>query len=825
MAAIIQVLLPLIALALADAHNLPHIPFFDNIPGLHHQPRPTANGPGESQVPHNAAYNGGYNTWFHHFGNPDSHQFSSESHEFDKSFEDFDPYFHGNPFFQGNGWSQLPGINNVFNLPNPGHNAHKHQSSHKQNSQEKPNQVHDEGANSPTTEENPKEIQPVGKPPTEQDKTPKLNEANKLEEPHKFDEAKIIDVKNNSDLLPPKTNPIKKEDDKGDKDGKQVDMDKKKDFLLVGQGSNANTVYLLHENNPNPNIVVAPTANQPGNNIIYVPYNPGQSNNQVYQVVNGQPNIQMTPDKLGVSNGYISNPGQSNVNLNAGTQNPGYVTIYSNGQLIQIPGVVVNSVPNNTPLQNGNQVQAPSYVIANANPSSTQAVPAIQNPGSNIIYAAIPNQPSNGPTYIQIPNCMNVMSNDCNSGAFVQGPVQGLNTGMPNNGLPNNVVIYQANPNTVSSNGYVQPNMAANQVQGAITVAIPNNQNVQYQAAVQIPVNSGSNGYNQPIVSNLGQGQSAPNQGVMNNNQNIQIATVQVPANSGSNGYSQPIVTNLGQGQSAPTQGGLPNNQNIPISTVQVPVDNGSNGYNQPIAVTQGQNVPNQGEKQQVPYQPNQNVQYQTAVQMPVNTDTSGYNQPIMSNQAQGPNAPVQYQTAVQMPVNTDTSGYNQPIMSNQAPNAPVQGTAVNNQNTQAGIVIPIPSGYGHPLITNPVVESRGDMSSNQNVAQPVVAVNADFNNQGTTNVNTPPISQESDITQPLATSSLVLDSNNLASLGAQPAIMISDFKDKADDKKDKTKSSSKDKKEKKDKGKKKDKKPKDDDQPKVSEPFTNKKK
>ncbi|KAJ8712646.1 hypothetical protein PYW08_007950 [Mythimna loreyi] len=746
MARIIQVLFPLLALFLADAQHL-HIPFLDNIPGLHHPHQPTANGPKENQVAHNAGFNG-YNTWFQHFGNPDAHQFSSESHEIDKSFEDYDPYFHGDPYFQGFGWNHMPGINNVFNLPKPGHNAHKHQPPHSQDPKEKSKEVHTESPNSPKIEDNSKEGPPVDKKPIEQDKGPKLTEVNTPDEQNKFDDSKIIDIKNSSDLLPPKTNKIKKEDDKGEKDDKQVDMDKKKDFLLVGQGNNPNNVYLLHENNPNPNTVVTPNGNQPGNNIIYIPYNPGQSNNQVYQLVNGQPNIQMAPDKLSVPN----------TNLNTGTQNPGYVTVYSNGQLIQIPGVVVNSVPNNAPLQNGNQVQGQNYIIANADPSNTQTVQAVQNPGSNIIYAAIPNQPSSVPAYIQIPNCMNVMSNACNSGGFVQSPVQGVNNGISNNGLPSNVVVYQANP--VSPNSYVQPNMVANQGQGTITVAIPNNQNVQYQAAVQIPANSGSNVYSQPIVSNLGQGQNVPN------------------------------------------QGGMTNTQNMLISTVQVPIDSSSNGYNQPAPTNPGQNVLNQGEKQQIPYQPNQNIQYQTAVLMPVNSGTNGYIQPVLSNPA--------------------------PVTS-----APIQGITINNQNTpQAGIEIPIPSGYGHPLITNPIVdvESRGDVSSNQNAVLPTVPVNGNSNDQGTkTNVNTPSntevISQESDTTQPLATSSIVLDSNNLASLGAQPAIMIADFKDKADEEKGEKKNSSKEKKEKKDKGKKKDKKPKDDDKPKVSEPFTNKKK
>lgn len=719
------------------------MPFFNNIPGLH-SPRPGANRHRNDQITHkNEGYNGDFDdSWFHNFGTPED-QFSAVSHDSHNSYEDFDPFF--NPYYQGNNWDHMPGMNNVLNVPNPEYNNHRHRPTHNANiPQENPKPVHNDVTNVPKPEENPKEIPPVDNTPTEQNKGPKLNDDKISDVKNKVNEATISEEKKNPEENTPKTNEIKEEDDKGDKEKKQVDLDKKKDYLLVGQGNNANDVYLLHENIPNPTGVFTTNTNQPGNNIIYVPYNPSQPNNQVYQVVNGQPvaspgNVQMTQEKVGTNdyNNIASTP-----IVNSGSQNPGYVTIYSNGQLIQIPGVVVNQAPNNVPAQTGNQVQGTNYVIANANPNNVQIVPS--NPGTNVIYATIPNQASNGPIYVQVPNC-------CDSGAIIQNPV---NNGISNNGLPSNVVVYQANPNTVAqpavsdgSNVYVQSNMVPTQGQGIYTVSIPNqpnqgnvfsNQNVVYQPAGQQPVNRDPNVYNQPIVSSLGQGQNAPNQGGVMNNQNVPIQTaVQMPVASNNNGYSQPTTT---------------------------------------VNQRQDINPPNQGLKY------NQNMPDQTAIVIPI---PSGYNE-------------------------------NPPVI-NPSPTIETRDAIPNNQNQQPQLAVVVDTdsnGYNQPQVTN-----QGNQGANANTPSGAV------------------INQEIDVSQPIATSSLVLDSNNLSSLGAQPAIMIADFKEKSDDKKDKKKNEDKEEK----KGKKEVKKAKDDDKSKEdekkddkpqvdqpeapgAEPFTNKK-
>lgn len=729
-----------------------HLPFFHQFLGLPHHPRPNTD---------EHTDNGGYGTWFHHFSNPDEHSFNSDSHSKDASYEDYGSFYHGDPYFQGERWNQIPGINNVFNIPNPSH--HRHQPAHKGNHpQERPKLDHENISTIQKPEEKPEDITPINKKITDskvdKDDNPEVND--------KLNENNIIDVRNSFDFSPPKTNEFNNEDEKADQDNKQSGMNKQKDFLLVGQGNNGNNVHLLHENKPYPNTVVVPNGKQPSNNIMYVPYNPGQTSNPVYQAIIGQPgslaanNVQITEDKMAVVN-----PEQFTTNFNTGNQNPGYVTIYSNGQFIQIPGVVVNSVPNNVPVQNRNPIQGTNYIIANAIPSNVQTVPAYQNTGRNVIYATMP-QASNSPIYVQVPNCLN----SCGAGT-----VQGVNNGMSNNGLPSNVVVYQAIPNTVAqpavlpsgdSNGYAQPHTVANQGQGTITVAIPN-------------------------------------QGTVFTNQNNPYQPVQLPINSGTNEYNQPITSNLGQGQNAPNQEGAIYNQNLPIQTpVVMPDSTNNNGNNQPTITDQNQqdNVPAQG---------------------------------VMYNQY----TPVQ--PAVQVAVNNGINDYNQPILSNQGPNEPNQGAIVNNQNTplQPAVVIPIPNGYNvNPPVTNPspavTVERRDDMPSNQNVQpQPANSGSNGYQtqvpnqeDQGTNViVNTPNndgvINQDSVNAQPSATSSLVLDSNNLSSLGAQPAIMISDFKDKVADKKDEK---SKDKEGPKDTGKIKDKKSKDDDKPKDPEPFTN---
>ncbi|PZC75386.1 hypothetical protein B5X24_HaOG206116 [Helicoverpa armigera] len=568
----------------------------------------------------------------------------------------------------------MPEISNTYNAPNGGYNSHRHEPSHVSSEEKRPEDHNDSHREKPEEkpEEKPKDLPHVDKP-EDKEKEKKIKE----------------EIKNNPEVLPPKTNEIKKKDENKDKKDKPVDLDKKKDYLLVGQA---------------------------GSNVIYVPLNPGQTNNPVYQLVSGQTapagstNVPITQDKLGVNgfNNGIQNPAQSTGDYAASVyQNPSpsYVTIYSNGQLIQIPGVVVNQQANNVPVQNGN-TQGTSYVVANTVPNNMQNV---QNP--NVIYAAIPNQGSNGPIYVQMPNCMS----GCSETA--QNPVQGVSNGATF--VPNNVV-YQLNPNSQVgvSNNYAQQ-MVAPPPQGTIAVTIPN-------------------------------------QGVALSNQNVPSPTYQ---------------------------------------TVTLPANSGSNGYNQPIVLNQVQ-VPNQGVVSNI--QPAQN-----GVQMPVPDGSSSYNQPAVLNQRQETNAP------------------NQGVLSNQ--NNPLQ--AVEGPNSNA---------YNQPMETNanPVmnVESRDEVPNGQNgQAQPQVPNQVDQGTNGVSNLGE--VVQPENAQPMIPPTSIILDSNNLSALGAQPAIMISGFKDKGKKESKKDKNDSAEKKDKKDKSKKKDKKPKDGekvkdgDKPKDAKPFTNKKK
>ncbi|XP_021193730.3 putative uncharacterized protein DDB_G0282499 [Helicoverpa armigera] len=690
MATYVQILLPLLCVVLSEA-QLIHHSYFNN-PGLHHQ-----------EQPYNNVRNQHHNAWFHHFVETDEPPYHSGSNERDDDYGHFDPFFQKDPFFYGNAWGHIgmPEISNTYNGPNGGYNSHRHEPSHVSSEEKRPEDHNDSNREKPEEkpEEKPKDLPLVDKPED------KVNEKKIKEE-----------IKNNPEILPPKTNEIKKKDENKDKKEKPLDLDKKKDYLLVGQGNNGNNLFLLHENVPNPSTVIIPNGNHAGSNVIYVPLNPGQTNNPVYQLVSGQTapagstNVPITQDKLGV-NGYnngVQNPAQSTGDYAASVyQNPtpNYVTIYSNGQLIQIPGVVVNQPANNAPVQNGN-TQGTSYVVANTVPNNMQNV---QNP--NVIYAAIPNQGSTGPIYVQMPNCMS----GCSETA--QNPVQGVNNGA--NFVPNNVV-YQLNPTSQVgvSNNYAQQ-MVAPPPQGSIAVTIPNqgvalsNQNVPsptYQT-VTLPVNSGSNGYNQPIVMNQVQ---VPNQGVVSNIQPAQTG-VQMPVPDGSNSYNQPAASNQRQETNAPNQGVL-SNQNNPLQAVEVPNNN-------------------------------------------------AYNQPIETNAS--------------------------PVM-----NVESRDEVPNGQNGQAQPQIPNQVDQG----TN-VVSNLGEVVQPEN-AQPMI----------------PP-------------TSIILDSSNLSALGAQPAIMISGFKDKGKKESKKDKNDSAEKKDKKDKSKKKYKKPKDEekvkdgDKPKDAKPFTNKKK
>uniref|UniRef100_A0A2A4K8D4 Uncharacterized protein n=1 Tax=Heliothis virescens TaxID=7102 RepID=A0A2A4K8D4_HELVI len=699
-----QVLLPLLCVLLSEA-QLNHR-YFDN-PGLHHQEPPYGN----------VVKNRHHNAWFHHFVETDEPPYHSGSNERDDSYPHFDPFFQKDPFFYGNAWGHIgiPEISNTYNAPHGSFNSHRHEPSHMSSEEKRPEENHDSKRKNP--EEKPKE--------EIKEKPKDLPQADKPTDK----ENKIQEIKNSSEVLPPKTNKIPKKDENKDKNDKPLDIEKKKDYLLVGQGNNGNNLYILHENIPNPSTVIVPNGNQAASNIIYVPFNPGQNTNPVYQLVSSQTapaptNMPISQDKLGVNNYNtgVQSSGQSPVSyVTPGTQNTGYVTIYSNGQLIQVPGVVVNQPASNAPAQNGN-LQGASYVVANTAPNNVQSVATVQNP--NLIYATIPNQGSNGPIIVQIPNCMSGCSDTA------QNVVQGVSNGnvIPNNGLANNIV-YQLNPSTPLgvSNNYAQPNMVAAPAQGSIAVTIPNqgvalnNQNVaspSYQT-VSVPVNSDSNGYNQPIVLNQGQ---IPNQGVSN----IQPAQngAQVPVSDGTNSYNQPAVSSERQEINAPNQGDL-NNQNIPL------------------------------------------------------------------------------QTAVQVPI---SNGYNQPMETNASPmtNAESRDEVPNGQNGQAQL----------PQVINQVDQGIANVVSNLGGV-----------------INQP------ENGQPLAptTSSIILDSSNLSALGAQPAIMISGFKDK-DKNKDKEGSKKDDnksveKKDKKNKSKKKDKKPKDGekvkdgDKPKDAKPFTNKKK
>ncbi|XP_050553080.1 AT-rich interactive domain-containing protein 2-like [Spodoptera frugiperda] len=543
-----QIFLPLVCFVLNAQGD-----YLDTIAGLRRFSQPDVD-------PRNEEFNSNFKDWFHHFDT-----FPTSVHG-RRPYLSFNPYYNRDPYYSGDLWDQMPQINNVFNIPS-GHNTHSHQGHRENKPEPKPKPDHvDDVLNVEEPTEKPGEIPTIDKP-IEQEPTNKLEEAIKA------------DIKNQSELIPPKTNKINENDDKSDKDDKSVELNEKKDYLLVGQGNNGNDVYLLHENlPPAPAPAVIPNNNQPANNVIYVPSSPGPSpSNQVYQILNGpspMSNLQLSPDKLGVNNDApVSIPPTSNVN--PASQPNNVVTVYSNGQIIQIPGVVV--VPNNAPVDVGNQPQTPSYVVANVVPNNN-VQPTNQNTGPNVYYAAVPNQGSNNPIY------------------YLQVPNQGVNNAgnvVLNNGLPGNVVAYQISPNVVTqpavSNGYVQSNIPSNQ--GVIAVAIPNqgvmdNANNQYQVVV-VPQGSPSNVYNQQVQPNQGL-----NPVMMLNGQSVPAPTVQVPAGNNVNGYNQPILASERQEVSPLNQGSLINNQNVGIQGAVLIPSNG--GYYQPPITNQVQNVPSQ---------------------------------------------------------------------------------------------------------------------------------------------------------------------------------------------------------------------------------------
>lgn len=566
-------------MVLAEAHFDLIKPFF-GIPRLQHLAgsNPDVDRNNEPLHDDNVDIHYGHDSWEPHYIDPPNPDLSYDMHHEHRPFDPFNPFLHGNggdPGFGMNPYDMdnfhrlhgaYPGFHNVFNIPGRDHHSHEHKPSDGANHQgKKPKQEHNVVMDVKNPDEKPTEVPTTNDKPTAQDKDPKLKDVTNP------------DIKNNLEDTPPKTNAVNKDDlpkDEGQKDDEQVGLKKKKDFLLVGSSSNGNNIYLLHENNPNTNAVAMPNPNQPGDSIVYVPYNPGPSNNQVYQIVSGQPaSLPTNPlaqDKLNV-NGYnngITNNGQPTISTPA-NQSPNYVLVYSNGQVIKIPGVVLNTASNNVPLQNGNQ--GPQYIVSNTLPNNMQNMQGIQNPATNVMYT-IPNQGSRGQIYVQMPSCIHSVPNYvCGSGAVVQNPGQGVNNAgniMPNNGLPNNVVSYQPNQIMVAqpavqipngaSNVYAQPNMVPNQGQGPnVAVNIPsqgttlNNPNVPFQPAVQMPVNSASNGYDQPIPPNQGQGSNGainvPNPAPGLNNQNGQIQpAVALPVSGISNGYNQPQAPNQG---------------------------------------------------------------------------------------------------------------------------------------------------------------------------------------------------------------------------------------------------------------------------------------
>ncbi|XP_026737225.1 type-2 histone deacetylase 1-like [Trichoplusia ni] len=359
----------------------------------------------------------------------------------------------------------MPGFNNIFNIPGPNGN--------------------------PTNQPNNNNGGEVGKKPT-----------GPVTAPEKDPKA--------LENMPPKTN---LDNDDAGKGGKDVEIDKKKDYLLMGSGGNGNNnMYLLHENMPNGNPVVQPT--QPGN-VIYVPYQPGQGS-QLYQVVATPNNVPLAPEKQFVNpfSSVVSNLPSANNPLN---QNNGYILVYFNGQMIQIPGVILN------PPQNYLQ-----------NPVQGNNVPVVQNPPTNNMYTTMPNQGTNN-MYIAQPNtgANNVYIAQPNPGTNPQYVVQ-----MPgsNTAQPINVPSSQGNPQPAyqpngPNNGYYQPTMQGNQGN------FQNQPGNQYQH-MSAPTNSGSNGYGQPNILNQGS-----NQGAGSQNPTITYPAVVLPMDRNGNQGSPMVNT------------------------------------------------------------------------------------------------------------------------------------------------------------------------------------------------------------------------------------------------------------------------------------------
>ncbi|CAH0595024.1 unnamed protein product [Chrysodeixis includens] len=427
MAATIRILLPLIYAVVVNADNAFDDPFY-NI-----KPFPLSRRSEKSPHEHNIDK-------FSESHSSNAFSYNSNGNDPFGAYHSMlqggiDPYF--SPFSMGNMGLPMnfgmPGFNNIFNVPGPQGNPKN----------EAGNNISGDG-----------------------DKKPADAATAPAKDPKSLEN------------MPPKTN---LDNDEAGKGGKDVGIDKKKDYLLMGSGGNGNNnMYLLHENNP-----IVPTTAQPAN-VVYVPYQPGPGP-QVYQVVaTPNNNIPLAPEKQFV------NPFSSVVsNLNANNplnQNNGYILIYFNGQMIQIPGVILNPPQNNAqnPVQ-GNNVAAPQ------NPPNT-VYTNVPNPGTNTMYVAQPNNGGNNMYVAQPnpgPNQQYVMMPGTNTAQPMN--VQPVNQGNPQPG-------YQPNPPT---NVYYQPTMQGNQGN------LQNQPNNQYQP-MSAPANTGSNGFGQPnMPSNQGNNQGA----------------------------------------------------------------------------------------------------------------------------------------------------------------------------------------------------------------------------------------------------------------------------------------------------------------------------
>ncbi|XP_075984091.1 uncharacterized protein LOC142981844 [Anticarsia gemmatalis] len=523
-----MILLPLLYLVIAESHildpnrrfglsdfKLPHFP--KKPPGVHHHPSDSdveIRGPRDKRPVNGDIFSYNAQHSYNHF------------YDDNNGYNPMFPFFGFNGPYGGGNFDHMPipgfpfGVPSIQNnfMPRPGVNPSN-----------KPVERPNSGEDSSSSEHN-------------DDKHKKSEVPTSVEDQKSGEEAKpITDPK--LDDIPPKTNVDKKEKpvDGDDKNG--VNLDPSKDFLLVGTGGNGNNIYLLHENpasSPSGYIV---QPNQPGSNVVYLPYNP--QGGQVYPQVNS--NIPLTHNKQD-SNGVTSNPSQNN--------NPdSYVLIYANGQLIKIPGVVMNQQSGILGLN-----QLPNSV-----PSNSQNVPLVSNPGGNVVYANVPSQ--GNPVVVQVPsNGGSIQGNIPSGSIIVQNPPASGN--VPGNTVSGGVVIQNPQPSNVPSNvvygyqpnvqqpinGYIQPSNNQQPINAYVqpsSVQQPINGYVQ-PSNVQQPIN----GYVQPSVQQ-------PLNGY------VQPSNIQQPVN----GYVQPSVPNQGY-----------NNGYSPVQMIVQPTSPGNNVVsNQPI--------------------------------------------------------------------------------------------------------------------------------------------------------------------------------------------------------------------------------------------------